>query len=175
MTDMVAAYSVKPQKIETGREALALGAKVRAFRQKSWMVPKVIAPVIHIPIAVDAPKEPAPFEMARAIDPLVPPSPFPRIHEIQKLCCQHFNISMTDLISHRRQAELVRARQVAMYLAKILTPHSYPEIGRRFGKRDHTTALWAVRKIERLKDSDPLIGDAVTRISAVLSVAEASE
>ena len=59
-----------------------------------------------------------------------------------------------ELISTRRTTDVVRPRQIAMYLAKDLTPHSVPVIGRKFGRRDHTTVLHAVRKIEALRVSD---------------------
>jgi len=63
---------------------------------------------------------------------------------------RQYNVSRSDLLSSRRTANVVRPRQVAMYLAKTLTLRSLPEIGRRFGGRDHTTVLHAVRKIEGL-------------------------
>jgi chromosomal replication initiator protein len=73
-----------------------------------------------------------------------------RIEEIQRVVSRHFNVSRSDLLSARRTANVVRPRQIAMYLAKTLTLRSLPEIGRRFGGRDHTTVLHAVRKIEAL-------------------------
>ena len=62
-----------------------------------------------------------------------------RIEDIQRIVSKHFNVSRADLLSSRRTRAIVRPRQIAMYLAKILTPRSLPEIGRRFGGRDHTT------------------------------------
>ena len=73
-----------------------------------------------------------------------------RIEEIQRIVARHYNVSRSDLLSSRRTANVVRPRQIAMYLAKTLTLRSLPEIGRRFGGRDHTTVLHAVRKIESL-------------------------
>ncbi|MCY1364946.1 Chromosomal replication initiator protein DnaA [compost metagenome] len=67
---------------------------------------------------------------------------------------RHYNVSKQDLLSNRRTRTIVKPRQVAMYLAKMLTPRSLPEIGRRFGGRDHTTVLHAVRKIEDLVGAD---------------------
>ena len=66
------------------------------------------------------------------------------------IVARHYNVSKADLLSSRRTRTIVRPRQIAMYLAKVLTPRSLPEIGRRFGGRDHTTVLHAVRKIEGL-------------------------
>src|SRR5690606_25236113 len=80
-----------------------------------------------------------------------------RIEEIQRIVSRHYNVSRSDLLSNRRTRTIVKPRQVAMYLAKVLTPRSLPEIGRRFGGRDHTTVLHAVRKIEGLADTDPTL------------------
>ena len=71
-----------------------------------------------------------------------------RIEEIQQVVARHYNLSKNDLLSSRRIRTIVKPRQIAMYLAKNLTPRSLPEIGRRFGGRDHTTVLHAIRKIE---------------------------
>jgi chromosomal replication initiator protein len=77
-----------------------------------------------------------------------------KIEEIQKLVAKHYNVSRSDILSARRTASVVRPRQVAMYLSKTLTLRSLPEIGRRFGGRDHTTVLHAVRKIEGIVEAD---------------------
>ncbi len=79
-----------------------------------------------------------------------------KIEDIQRLVANHYNVSRADILSSRRTATVVRPRQIAMYLAKSLTLRSLPEIGRRFGGRDHTTVLHAVRKIEGMvmKDQD---------------------
>jgi chromosomal replication initiator protein len=73
-----------------------------------------------------------------------------RIEDIQRAVARRFNVERSDLLSARRTASVVRPRQIAMYLAKVMTFRSLPEIGRRFGGRDHTTVLHAVRKIEAL-------------------------
>ena len=77
-----------------------------------------------------------------------------KIEDIQKLVATHFNVSRADILSSRRTANVVRPRQIAMYLAKTMTFRSLPEIGRRFGGRDHTTVLHAVRKIEEIAMKD---------------------
>jgi chromosomal replication initiator protein len=76
------------------------------------------------------------------------------IDEIQRRVCDHYRIKQTEMSSARRAREVARPRQVAMYLAKQLTPRSLPEIGRRFGGRDHTTVIHAVRQIEKLRAID---------------------
>jgi len=76
------------------------------------------------------------------------------IDEIQRKVAEHFNIRMSDMHSARRARQVARPRQIAMYLAKQLTARSLPEIGRKFGGRDHTTVMHAVRKIEELSNDD---------------------
>ncbi len=84
-----------------------------------------------------------------------------RIEDIQRVVSKHFNVSKADLLSARRTRTVVRPRQIAMYLAKQMTPRSLPEIGRRFGNRDHTTVLHAVRKIEEMVNADRVLFDEV--------------
>lgn len=86
------------------------------------------------------------------------------IEEIQKAVVEHYGLKLSDMTSARRQRAVARPRQVAMYLAKLLTPRSLPEIGRRFGGRDHTTVMHAVRQIERLIVEDPQIADDVAAL-----------
>jgi len=81
------------------------------------------------------------------------------IEEIQRKVSEHYNIRFSDLIGPRRMRNMARPRQIAMYLAKQLTSRSLPEIGRRFGGRDHTTVMHGVRKIEELKAIDSQISD----------------
>ena len=76
------------------------------------------------------------------------------IDEIQRTVCQFYRVDRTEMASKRRARAIVRPRQVAMYLAKVLTPRSYPEIGRKFGGRDHSTVIHAVRLIEELRNRD---------------------
>ena len=73
---------------------------------------------------------------------------------IQSLVCKFFKISKNEMLSSRRSRYLVRPRQAAIYLAKILTSKSLPEIGREFSNRDHTTIIHSVRTIEKLKEND---------------------
>ncbi len=83
------------------------------------------------------------------------------IDEIQKRVAEHYSIKLSDMHSARRARVVARPRQVAMYLAKQLTPRSLPEIGRRFGGRDHTTVMHAIRKIEELRASDAVISEDI--------------
>ena len=82
------------------------------------------------------------------------------VDDIQKTVADHYGLKQSDLLCERRTRAVARPRHVAMYLAKSLTTRSYPDIGRRFGGRDHTTVLHAVKRIEALKAEDPtLAGD----------------
>jgi len=91
-----------------------------------------------------------------------------KIEDIQKLVATHFNVSRADILSSRRSASVVNPRQIAMYLAKVLTLRSLPEIGRRFGGRDHTTVLHAVRKIEGAVNADVMLKDDVELLKRML-------
>ncbi|MDX8346439.1 chromosomal replication initiator protein DnaA [Cognatiyoonia sp. IB215446] len=81
------------------------------------------------------------------------------VEEIQRKVSEHYNIRLSDMIGPKRVRNYARPRQMAMYLAKHMTNRSLPEIGRRFGGRDHTTVMHGVRKIEELKALDSQIAD----------------
>ena len=85
------------------------------------------------------------------------------IDEIQKRVCEHFELKPLDLVSSRRARAVARPRQIAMYLAKRLTTRSLPEIGRKFGGRDHSTVIHAVKRVEELRDTDREV-DAAVRV-----------
>jgi chromosomal replication initiator protein len=92
-----------------------------------------------------------------------------KIEDIQRIVAKHYNVTRADMLSARRTANVVKPRQVAMYLAKQLTLRSLPEIGRRFGGRDHTTVLHAVRKIDTLLPSDTLLAGEVELLKRLLA------
>ncbi|MDU8942595.1 chromosomal replication initiator protein DnaA [Ovoidimarina sediminis] len=81
------------------------------------------------------------------------------VEEIQRKVSDHYNIRLSDLIGPKRVRTFARPRQIAMYLSKQLTSRSLPEIGRRFGGRDHTTVMHGVRRIDELKDKDSQIAE----------------
>ena len=91
------------------------------------------------------------------------------IDEIQKQVAAHYDVRVAEMFSARRARNIARPRQVAMYLAKTLTSLSYPEIGRRFGGRDHTTVMHAVRSIEGLINTDNGISEDVQLLRSLLS------
>ncbi len=90
------------------------------------------------------------------------------IDEIQRKVAEYYVLKMADLLSARRAREVARPRQVAMYLAKKLTPRSLPEIGRRFGGRDHTTVMHAVKRIEELRAADSELNNDVVHLTRLL-------
>ena len=90
------------------------------------------------------------------------------IEEIQKQVASHFNVRISDMHSARRARSVARPRQVAMYLAKQLTSRSLPEIGRKFGGRDHTTVMHAVRKVEELRGHDTTFDEDVELLRRML-------
>lgn len=90
------------------------------------------------------------------------------IEEIQRKVAEHYNIRLTDMSSARRARAVARPRQVAMYLAKQLTSRSLPEIGRRFGNRDHTTVMHAVSRISELMQADSAFAEDVELLRRML-------
>ncbi|MDZ4109806.1 MAG: chromosomal replication initiator protein DnaA [Brevundimonas sp.] len=90
------------------------------------------------------------------------------VDEIQKTVSEHFNLKQADLLSERRTRAVARPRQIAMYLCKQHTTRSYPDIGRRFGGRDHTTVLHGVRKIDSLLATDEQIARDVETLTRKL-------
>ncbi|MEO0384625.1 MAG: chromosomal replication initiator protein DnaA [Pseudomonadota bacterium] len=97
-------------------------------------------------------------------------TPRVKIEDIQRATALQFGLTKTDLLSHRRTKQIVGPRQIAMYLAKVMTVRSLPDIGRRFGGRDHTTVLHAVRKIEKELQTDASLQKVVEALkSAILS------
>ncbi len=92
----------------------------------------------------------------------------PSIEEVQDTCCLYFDVLKTDMLSRRRDKIVMLPRQIAVYLAKILTSQSLPQIGNRFGGRDHTTILHNVRKIEMLTRIDSQLVDDLDRLASLI-------
>ncbi len=90
------------------------------------------------------------------------------IDEIQRHVADYFNVRLADLLSARRARAVARPRQVAMYLSKQLTARSLPEIGRKFGGRDHTTVMHAVKRIDELREIDAALDDDLQHLNRVL-------
>lgn len=158
----------------TYAEVMANARAIEARRRASRVQP--------VPIVVSAPPAAVfghrrsnvitlqPDECLPDLEP-VPPRPhgIPETREIIKLVSRHYNVSRHDVISERRTANVVRPRQVAMYLCKYITLKSLPHIGRQFGGRDHTTVLHAVRKIEALRRTDAALNSDLLALELELT------
>ena len=92
-----------------------------------------------------------------------------KIDEILRVISKHYGVSRGDLLSQRRHRSIVWPRQIGMFLAKTLTSRSLPEIGRRFGGRDHTTVLHAIRKIDGILTDDPSLRDEIEDLKRLLN------
>lgn len=132
-----------------------------------------VAPVIVIeappPAPAPAPPPPEVAPIAECVREIEEGPRKPTIKEIQKCISKHFNVSMNDLMSPRRFAKVVVPRQIGFYLARKLTRLSLPDIGRRFGGKDHTTVLHGSRVIERKIAEDPIFAQTVAQLEAQFS------
>ncbi|MBP6679073.1 MAG: chromosomal replication initiator protein DnaA, partial [Paracoccus sp.] len=90
------------------------------------------------------------------------------IEEIQRKVAEHYNIRLADMIGPKRVRTVARPRQIAMYLSKQMTSRSLPEIGRRFGGRDHTTIMHGVKKIEELRSADHSLSEDIDLLRRLL-------
>jgi hypothetical protein len=163
-----------PEAIKQYRERQARLRRMAAEPAKPVVlkaVPLVAAPVIpeRKPRPPAPAPEPATFPSRPAAKAVavcehcgtgidVPSAGASRIHEIQALVCRQLDVRRVDLMSHRRFRDSMVARQIAMFLCKKYTPNSLPDIGRRFGGRDHTTVLHAARRVAQMMSSPPGTG-----------------
>ena len=115
-------------------------------------------------------KRPATIEMAQRVleDLLKKSNRKVSVEEIQRKVAEHFNIRMSDMHSARRARSVARPRQIAMYLAKQLTQKSLPDIGEKFGGRDHSTVIHAVKRVTELRTLDSAFDDDVERLRRAL-------
>lgn len=124
-------------------------------------------PVIIIEPAVEPELPPPPVETAwiTAIEEVViedaPDPKGPSVKDIKRCVARHFNLSLADLESPRKFAKIVKPRQIAFYLARKLTTRSFPDIGRRFGGKDHTTILHACKIVARRMEADPKLAQTI--------------
>lgn len=142
-----------PLQAELHRAHLARQARMAEAAARHAQIAKARAEAMNIEAAVT---EPEPIKIATEdrdwliVTPRVPST----IKDIQRVVAGHYGFTRHDLISVHRAAPLAKARHVAMYIAKSITPWSLPQIGRHFGNRDHTTVISAVRKVGRLIEAD---------------------
>lgn len=99
---------------------------------------------------------PPPFRFAR----------MGKVNQIKRIVAAHFGISVIEMDSRRRARAVSRPRQIAMFMAKTLTTYSLPDIGRRFGGKDHTTVIHAVRKVQELAKEDEAFRETLADIEA---------
>ena len=145
--------------------AFFIGKRVRSnIRELEGALRRIIAnsQFTGRPITMDFAKE-ALKDMIAAQDKLI------TIDNIQRTVGEYYKIRTSDLLSSKRSRTIARPRQVAMTLAKVLTNHSLPEIGEAFGGRDHTTVLYATRKIAELRDSDQRVAEDYNNLLRTLS------
>jgi chromosomal replication initiator protein len=154
-----------PQNIAVPAEVIEfLARKITAnVRELEGALNRVVAyaALVNVPVTLEFTRETL-ADLLRAHEKKL------TIDEIQRKVAEHYHLKLSDLMSARRAREVARPRQVAMYLAKKLTPRSLPEIGRRFGGRDHTTVMHAVKRIEELRASDREIDADVVRLTRLL-------
>jgi len=160
-----AKLAAMPQNVPVPSEVIEfLARKITAnVRELEGALNRVVAyaALVNAPVTLDFTRETL-ADLLRAHERKL------TIDEIQRKVAEYYALKMSDLLSARRAREVARPRQVAMYLAKKLTPRSLPEIGRRFGGRDHTTVMHAVKRIEELRVSDREVDADVTRLTRLL-------
>lgn len=142
-----------------------MGQKLRTHvRELEGALNRVIAwqKLTHRPITVDAVRETL-RDMFASYDQLI------TIENIQRVVAEYYNIKLTDIKSKSRTRTIARPRQMAMALAKELTNHSLPEIGREFGGRDHTTVMHACKTISELRETESTIQEDYTNLTRKLS------
>lgn len=122
-----------------------------------------------VPEPEPVPLAPIPNELMAYAADLASPPVIGQIRRIQLAVLEDFpKVTLVDVLSNRRTIKMVWPRQIAMYLSKTLTRQSLPEIGRRFGGRDHSTVHYAVEKIGRLIETDAALADQIERIKGRL-------
>jgi chromosomal replication initiator protein len=145
-------------------EELHAARKARLERMSGRKVEPVKAePVKAEPIEFELNAKPIWFSVEES-----PPPPNLLVNEIIRAVCRHFDITLTEIKSSRRTANVVYPRQIALCLARRHTTRSLPEIGRHFGYRDHTTVLYGARKMEGLCQTDWRVAHDVAQIEATL-------
>lgn len=137
---------------------------IDAYRamQKAAEAPLESAPGDSVEVAPVVPAIP------RNVDLYVPPK-FPTMKAIQSIVCRAFQVKLIDVVSHRRTKEIMRPRQVCMYLIRTMTMHTLPQIGRHLGDRDHTTVLHGFRKIEGLRKTDADLNAQLIELEAAVT------
>jgi hypothetical protein len=149
------------------RRAFHKSIETKAAERKAMSVQVVHEAAIMKPLP-----KPLPKFVPTVVWPAIPdPCADPTILQIQIEVAAHYSIKMLDMRSKRQTWNIAHPRQVAMYLAKTLTKHSLPQIGRRFGDRDHTTVLYSVKKIAKLMQTDAKLASDIESVLIKLTAA----
>lgn len=170
MTQSLATAEVAPEGLAARLQREARERKQRFFGPQAKK-PKPPAAVVPLAPAIPPTQQPYGVPVAvvtkavAAIDSFNFHSHCPSLQLIFRMVAHDYGVTPNEILSSRRDASIVRPRQVAMYLSKILTTRSLPEIGRRIGGKDHTTVLHAVRKIEGLIEADAELAARVAHIA----------
>ncbi|HMY47938.1 MAG TPA: helix-turn-helix domain-containing protein [Leptospiraceae bacterium] len=148
------------------RDRLACNALLERLRRYHGCSPveeiKPAEPVVDPIVDLPAPK-PIWFTLVEAEPPVQP-----KIGDIKRSVCKHFKMNPIDLDSARRLKKITYPRQIGFYLARTLTTRSYPEIGRHFGGKDHTTIIYGVRKIDEVVRKDWRVAFDVAAVEKML-------
>lgn len=144
------------RRIEMAADRAHWNAKAKADRARVSIQDGAVA-ICHASEPVTAPAQREPWFRIIGMGA-------PSIREIRQVVGDFYGLTVHDMTSVRRKARLVRGRHVAMYMARVLTNRSYPEIGRLFGDIDHTSVMFAVKKIEKLLDADPDIAREIAEL-----------
>ena len=167
--------TANPDRINERRARLArLGVNVKPTPKRAGIERKtyIVEPVLQRPKTSRYYADAA-YEAAWAVEMCGVDEIFgaTNINTILRIVAKHFNMPVNDIVSARRTANVVMPRHIAMYLAKTMTPRSFPEVGRRMGGRDHTTVLHAFKKIERLIQERPSLAEEVNAIKHAIRMA----
>lgn len=172
ITDSLSASVKLPSVVaEMHRAHLARIARIKtaAIGEKAKAAAKADDRMVEL---LEAAIEPAPKPRRQWFsivdEKILPQSSGPMVEDIQRVACRYFNVTRNDMLSPRRDRRVSYPRHVAMYIAKTLTLQGLPQIGRRFGGRDHTTILHGVRKISNLILTDWEVAYDVAHVEAML-------
>lgn len=159
------------------RKAFHTAIAARAAARKITRAIEAIAEAKPKPAAPVAPVATPAQQAIPPADPLAFSTPedlgiireYPSVAKIQKCVCKYRNLSKVELLSRCRTAKYVEARHLAFYLCRMLTPHSYPDLGRRFGHMDHTSILHGVVKVAARMERDPVFAEEVRALMDQIS------
>jgi hypothetical protein len=150
--------SIERLRARNAYSSRALLSRLREFH--AVVEPVVIREPEPEPEPEPAPPPPVEVQWIKSIEEMPDPRG-PSVRDIKACVARHFNLSPRDLESPRRFAKIVRPRQIAFYLARKLTTRSFPDIGRRFGGKDHTTIIHSCKLIESLMATDSKMAETV--------------